>query len=153
MPNGWLKAPHYRQTADGTCLQACARMVLAYWQHFVSESELSILFAATEIGVPASRIQRLSQWGYVVDYRTVPLETLRNCLSQQVPPIVFVQTEFLEYWRTATPHAVVLVGMDATNVYLSDPSFATAPQTASLDGFLTAWVEMDETAAIIRPAS
>ena len=30
MPDDWLPVPHYKQSADGQCLPACVRMVLAY---------------------------------------------------------------------------------------------------------------------------
>ena len=31
MPKDWLPVPHYKRTADGQCLPACAHMVLAHY--------------------------------------------------------------------------------------------------------------------------
>jgi hypothetical protein len=31
MPSDWLTIPHFKQSRDGRCLPACARMVLAYF--------------------------------------------------------------------------------------------------------------------------
>jgi len=61
-----------------------------------------------------------------------------------------VETDFLEYWDVGTPHAVVVIGLDGSSVYLNDPAFATAPQQTSLDGFLAAWTEMDDVVAVIE---
>ena len=149
MPASWLRVPHFRQTTDGTCLEACVCMVLAYRQNPVEESRVSELFEADEIGTPAARILRLDQWGYQVSYGSTTLEQLQEWLDHDIPPIAFVQTAFLDYWTTNTPHAVVVVGIDDNQVYLNDPAFDIAPQSTSLDGFLAAWIEMDEMAASI----
>jgi ABC-type bacteriocin/lantibiotic exporter with double-glycine peptidase domain len=127
-------------------------MVLHYWGHTTTEKALAQLFGGTAIGTPSSRVQRLTQWGYRVAYRTSTLPELEAWLEQGIPPIVFVRTEFLDYWTENTPHAVVLVGVDEDRVYLHDPAFAAASQTCSLDGFLAAWVEQDEVVAVIQPA-
>jgi ABC-type bacteriocin/lantibiotic exporter with double-glycine peptidase domain len=128
-------------------------MVLAYLENPVTESKISDLFEADEIGTPSSRIIRLEQWGFQVTYGSTDLTQLKAWLGQDIPPIVFVQAGFLDYWLKNTPHAVVVIGIEGNRVYLNDPAFETVPQIASLDGFLAAWIEMDEVAAIItRPA-
>ena len=153
MPTSWLKVPHLPQTTDGTCLEACVCMVLAYLQQPVVESKVFDLFGAEAVGTPASRILRLERWGFKVTYGSTTLEELRVWLAQGVPPIALVHTQFLDYWTTSTPHAVVVVGMADDQVYLNDPAFETAPQIASLDGFLAAWIEMDEVAATVTHPS
>jgi ABC-type bacteriocin/lantibiotic exporter with double-glycine peptidase domain len=153
MPTSWLKVPHFRQTTDGTCLEACVCMILAYLQSPVEESKVCELFESDEIGTPSSRVLRLEQWDFKVTYGSTNLEQLRLWLTQRMPPIAFVQTQFLDYWAESTPHAVVVVGIDDEQVYLNDPAFDTTPQIASRDGFLAAWIEMDEVAAIIVPQS
>jgi hypothetical protein len=126
-------------------------MVLAHLQQPVLESQISELFEAAETGTPASRILRVERWGSKVIYGSTTFEELRAWLTQDIPPIALVHTQFLDYWNENTPHAVVVVGIDGDRIYLNDPAFDTAPQIASLDGFLAAWIEMDEAAAIIRP--
>ncbi len=125
-------------------------MVLAYLENPVAESKVSELFEADEIGTPSSRVRRLEKWGFKVTYGSTNLEQLRVWLAQNVPPLVFVQTRFLDYWTQSTPHAVVVVGIDDNQVYLNDPAFDTAPQVCSRDGFLAAWIEMDEVAATVE---
>lgn len=152
MPTSWLKLPLIPQSTDGYCLQACVRMILSAWQDDVSEAELSRLFGSTQYGTPSSRVTRLSQRGYTVEYRTATLQEINRWLAARIPIIAFVQTEFLEYWAHLenTRHAVVIVGIDNQNVYLNDPLFESAPQVASIDGFLAAWAEMDEVVAMIK---
>lgn len=149
MPTSWLNVPHLRQTTDGACLEACVAMVLAYLQQPMTESQISQLFEADDSGTPASRVRRLERWGFQITYGSTTLETLKAWLAQGIPPIALVYTEFLDYWTDETPHAVVVVGLEQDRVYLNDPVFDTVPQIASLDGFLAAWIEMDEIAAII----
>jgi len=149
MPSVWQKAPHFQQSTEGRCLEACVCMLLAHLESPVLESKVSELFEATEIGTPASRVLRLKKWGYRVIYRSAALAELGGWLVEGISPIVFVHTQFLDYWTENSPHAVVLVGMDENDIYLNDPAFATAPQLCSLDGFIAAWTEMDEVAAVI----
>jgi hypothetical protein len=72
-------------------------------------------------------------------------------LTDNQPPIVFLKTGPLEYWRLDIAHAAVLIGLDTTTVALNDPYFATAPQTTSLQSFEKAWAEMGQFTAFIRP--
>jgi ABC-type bacteriocin/lantibiotic exporter with double-glycine peptidase domain len=124
-------------------------MILTYLQYPVEEDEVTALFEADDAGVTASRILRLEQWGFQVIYGSTTFQELQAWLAQDLPPIVLVHTQFLDYWATNTAHAVVVVGIEGDSVYLNDPAFDMAPQLASLDGFLAAWIEMDEVAAII----
>lgn len=151
MPASWLKVPHFQQTTDGSCLEACACMVLAYLQHPAVESRIAQLFGGDELGTPSSRVVRLQQWGFRVTYGSTNLQQLQAWLAQGIPPIAFVNTQFLDYWAENTPHAVVIVGIDEEHVYLNDPAFELVPQIASLDGFLAAWIERDEVTAVIVP--
>jgi ABC-type bacteriocin/lantibiotic exporter with double-glycine peptidase domain len=132
MPVSWLKIPHFQQTTEGTCLQTCVRMILAYLQRPVEEGEVTGLFEADDSGVTASRVLRLEQWGFQVTYGSTTLEELQAWLAQGLPPIVLVHTQFLDYWTTNTAHAVVVVGIEGNSVYLNDPAFDTVPQLASI---------------------
>jgi ABC-type bacteriocin/lantibiotic exporter with double-glycine peptidase domain len=125
-------------------------MVLAYLESPVTENKVGELFEAAEFGVPSSRIIHLEKWGYQVIYRSASLSELQQWIGQGQPVIAFVYTRFLDYWTAVTPHAVVIIGIDNENVYLNDPAFEIAPQTCSINGFLAAWVEMDEVTALIE---
>jgi predicted double-glycine peptidase len=53
--------------------------------------------------------------------------------------------------QIATPHAVVVVGLDAEHVLVSDPAFRDAPQSIPRADFLLAWAEFDyRYATIVR---
>lgn len=143
MPDPWLPVPHYKQEHPHSCLQACTRMVLAYLGCTVSESDLSRLFEAKDFGVPGHRLLRLAQWGYRVRFESGSETTLRCLLDQRVPVVALVRTGLLGYWPEDVFHAVVVVGMDASLVYLNDPWFDVAPQAVPRNAFLAAWVEMD----------
>ncbi len=143
MPDPWLPVPHYRQEHPHSCLQACVRMVLAYLGRTVSESALNRLFEAEDFGVPGHRLLRLARWGYRVRYESGTETMLRSLLDQRIPVVALVRTGFLDYWPEDVYHAVVVVGMDASLVYLNDPWFDVAPQAVPRHAFLAAWVEMD----------
>jgi ABC-type bacteriocin/lantibiotic exporter with double-glycine peptidase domain len=93
-----LPVPHFEQSDEGYCLPACARMVLAYLGIERTEAEISQLLGTTEFGTPARAIQRLSLWGIEVNYGPRSLPKLRSALADRQPVIIFVQTQFLDYW-------------------------------------------------------
>lgn len=67
-----------------------------------------------------------------------------------VPPIVFLETTFLDHWKTQCDHVAIVVGLDVATVNLNDPYFDTAPQQTALLGFQQAWASNDHLAAFIR---
>jgi ABC-type bacteriocin/lantibiotic exporter with double-glycine peptidase domain len=149
MPNDWLELPHWQQSSEGRCLEACVCMVLSRLGHPVAEDTVAHLFDSTPVGTPSSRVKRLDLWGHQVEYRSASLAELTEWLANDVPVIAFVHTMFLDYWAENTPHAVVIVGLDDEHVYAHDPAFAQAPQTCRIDGFIVAWIEMDQVVAVI----
>lgn len=149
MPNNSLPVPHYKQNHDGACLPACARMVLKHLGFDVPQARLARLLGTRAFGTPARHVTRLESLGVQVTVGPYSEASLRRWLHQNVPPIVFLQTDALTYWETTTYHAVVLVGMDENRVYLNDPAVDTAPQNTDIPSFLLAWSEFDNLAAII----
>lgn len=78
------------------------------------------------------------------------LEELYTFLTAGWPCIASVQTQELPYWNGVNVyHAVVVVGMDATQVYLNDPELPAGPVPVSLRDFDLAWLAQDETYAVI----
>ncbi|MCG2766967.1 MAG: cysteine peptidase family C39 domain-containing protein [Anaerolineae bacterium] len=148
-----ISLPHHPQSAEGFCLAACARMVLAYWGKAVSEKDVVELLRIGISGVPASAIRRLSQWGWDVDYGRGIWVDLKQWLQKGIPVIAFVRTDFLEYWTTDVGHAVVAVSMPDEQVHVHDPAMEEAPVSVSAIGFEAAWTEMDYGYAVITPAS
>ncbi len=153
MPHNLLPVPHLRQETPHSCLETCARMVLAYLGESVTEEQLLALFEGTEFGTPANRLTRLERMSYSVDIGPSTLELIRSKLESRLPSITLVNTAFLNYWHESTRHAVVVIGINSEHVYLNDPAFPSAPQTASLDSFLAAWIEMEQISATISRAT
>ena len=149
MPSDWLPVPHYRQSREGLCLPACARMILAYLGQDVPEAQLAQILRTRPFGTSADNIRVLGQLGYTVLFEQGTEFDLRHWLGQGSPCIVFVKTEALPYWSTEHAHAVVLLGLSSDTAYVNDPAFDDAPQSIPLDHFLLAWSEFDYEYAVI----
>jgi len=128
-------------------------MVLEYLEIHVPYDHLVTLLGITpDLGAPASNITRLgSSFNVHAIYASSDLNTLAEYLEQGIPCIAFVHTLQLSYWEESAWHAVVIVGMDETKIYLNDPFFDKAPQSVSHLEFYLAWDEMDNTFAVITP--
>lgn len=149
MPSVLLPVPHYPQTGKYNCLPACARMMLGYLGLSVTEEELATKLGTTPLGTTGRNLLRLQNSSLSVVYGPLTLPLIQTELDQNRPVIVLVSTIFLDYWQRDTAHAVVVVGYDEEHLFLNDPAFADAPQTATVDGFLAAWGEFDYLAGVI----
>ena len=117
-----LPVPHYKQQQASDCLAA-----------------------------PRRNIQRLARLGFDVIYREASLSIMADYLQAGHPIIAFVDTAELAYWTQPTNHAVVVIGLDAEDVILNDPAFASAPVRVSHAEFDLAWLYNDNVCAIVRP--
>lgn len=151
MPNALLPLPHFEQSRDGMCLPACVRMLFEYWGRHSSETETARYLETKSFGTAITNVIRIRRLGYQVDFGSLTQEQLETYLISGKPVMARVWTDMLDYWDTATSHVVVVVGFDDTYVYLNDPGFGEFPQRVLWDGFLAAWAEFDETAAVIYP--
>jgi hypothetical protein len=124
-------------------------MVLASLGDMRDEASLSELLGSYEFGTPASRIQRLARLGYSVEYRTFMLDELAAVLSAGLYPIAFVDAGFLPWADFIGFHAVVVAAIYGNDIELFDPASSVAPQIFAIDGFLAAWQEFDNRAALI----
>ena len=148
-----LSLPHKRQIADGYCLAACAEMVLAYWGVAIAQESLAnLLGIIAHLGAPASRIMRLEAHGMKVACGVGEWELLHHWLKKQVPLVTAIQAGELAHWQgDSFQHAIVVVGVDETAVYLLDPASEIAPLRVDLDEFLLAWGEMNYWYAVVQP--
>jgi ABC-type bacteriocin/lantibiotic exporter with double-glycine peptidase domain len=126
-------------------------MVLAHHGQPHSEAEVRQHLGTGPHGTPARNLFLVGSLGFDVQVETATLAQLAAALAAGVPPIVFLETSFLDYWNMRCDHVAVLVGLDLATVYLNDPYFDTAPQQTSLAGFLRAWASNEHLAAFIRP--
>src|SRR5262245_7043952 len=99
MPSSWLNVPHFQQEFDYSCVAACIRMVLAHCGDVRTEAELRSLLDTQPTGTRAGNVMRLSGPDWEVFLRPSNLAELQKVLSDNQPPIVFLQTGALEYWK------------------------------------------------------
>lgn len=149
MPNVLLSVPHFKQSRDGNCLPACARMVLTFWGDEQTEVALVKQLGTKQYGTPIRNAERLRNQGYEVTVGSLSRATLESHLINGQPVIARVWTAMLDYWEVITSHVVVVVGFDEAVVFVNDPAFSSGPQTVVWDAFLAAWAEYDETAVVI----
>ncbi|MCL4304065.1 MAG: C39 family peptidase [Anaerolineae bacterium] len=140
----------YPQRQQTECLAACAAMVLAYLQVRASYKRLIKLLRIGPAGAPFRNLRYLESLGLSVSIERGEIETLRERVEHGFPPIVFVNTKELPYWRETTGHAMVVVGFDEDLIYLNDPAFADAPQIIPVSEFDLAWLELDQFYVIIE---
>jgi ABC-type bacteriocin/lantibiotic exporter with double-glycine peptidase domain len=152
MPNAWLPVPAYKQSRDGRCLPACARMILAYFDDERSEDDLARLLQSRSFGTAANHIRLISRLGYTVTFEQGTEADLQRHLARNLPCIIFLKTDTLPHWATEDSHAAVLVGVTPELVYLNDPAFDQNPQAVPLPNFLLAWSEFDYAYAVIERA-
>lgn len=144
MPDLLLSVPHREQDDTADCLAACAAMVLDYMNIPVTYDRLLKLLKVQWFGTFGANLHALEQLGVQVVYKRGTLAELREHLVNNRPPIALVETGELPYWKQATLHAVVVVGMDYRHLYLNDPAFPEFPIKVSHGDFGLAWLERDE---------
>jgi ABC-type bacteriocin/lantibiotic exporter with double-glycine peptidase domain len=149
MPKDWLPVPHDKQTADGQCLPACARMVLAYLGRELQEAQIARLLRSHSFGTPAPNIRYLESLGLSVTFGQMSVSRLQAHLQKGNPCILFIQAGELPYSESEGFHAVVVVGLSGQSVYINDPAWDTGPQAVSLDDLQLAWSEFEYEGAVI----
>jgi ABC-type bacteriocin/lantibiotic exporter with double-glycine peptidase domain len=147
-----LPVPFHKQKANGYCLPACVQMVLAYQNYTRSQDDLAQLLAIHPgLGAPTRSVLHLASDNLLVRYDEGSLPQIEDWLKASLPVIVFVQSGELAYWQgEAFQHAVVVVGLDDTAVWLLDPGKDNQPIAVPVDEFMLAWLEMDYLCATLN---
>jgi ABC-type bacteriocin/lantibiotic exporter with double-glycine peptidase domain len=145
-----LPLSNVRQRQQADCLVACAAMVLQYLYIPFDYDQLVSQFGTISAGTPFSRIDWLKAWRLTVVRGEGTLELLEEYLELGLPIIVAVRTWAFPHWQAQdTEHAVVVVGIDAMDIYLNDPAVDEAPQKITHRAFLAAWGDRDYEYAVI----
>lgn len=126
-------------------------MVLAYWgmpqkQAWLAQ-QLNMLPGA---GTPGSRLRLLASPTLDVLYGEGTFADLEAALFVGVPPIVLVYTGQLPYCQAAFAHAVVVIGIEGTDVVLHDPAVEQTAVRVSRGDFDLAWDEMANLYGLLR---
>lgn len=147
-----LNAPLLGQRNHADCLPSCVEMVLRYFGRAVDPAWLRNVLEYGPIGTPGFKLLNLQQHGYFVQYAPATDErVLRQALASGTPPIALVLTANLSYWKLVTAHAVVVVGIDESEITLNDPAFPKQAQRVAIDEFMLAWSDFDYLYALVRP--
>lgn len=141
---------HRQQTQQADCLAACAAMVLDYLQVRVDYQRLTRLLRIRSHGAAFANLRHLTTLELHVDIGRGDLAILRTTIEAGSPVIAALDTAYLSYWAEKTDHAVVVAGLDATNVVLHDPDLPTGPRWVPIVQFESAWLEHDYLYAVVR---
>ncbi len=144
-----LPVLHLKQHRQADCLVACAAMVLDYLQIPIQYERLVRLLKTQAAGTIFSNLGYLKTLGLSVQIEYGKLETLYSNLETGLPCIVAVQTGMWSYWHEATNHAVVVVGMEGTEIYINDPDLSFGPKALSIAEFELGWIEQKYLYAVI----
>jgi len=127
-------------------------MALAFFGIIKSQKQIAAQIGHIEgAGTPARNITRLSVFGVDVQHsESGTLKNLRQGVEAGAAIIVFVRTGELPYWDKDTPHALVIVGIEADIIYVNDPAFEDAPIAMAMGDFMLAWDEFGSQYAIVR---
>jgi ABC-type bacteriocin/lantibiotic exporter with double-glycine peptidase domain len=150
-----LAVPHRTEAFVGACLPACCQMALAFWGISESQAEIAAQIGHIEgAGTPSRNITRLVAFGVeVVWHEEGKVDELRQTITDGKVPVVFLRTGELPYWDQDTPHALVVVGVEADTVYVNDPAFENAPVPVPAGDFELAWDEFGRQWATVGGSS
>lgn len=147
-----MRVPHFEQERDYSCLAACVRMVLAYYNDIRTEQEIRVLLKTRPGGTsPAQVMMRLPDWGYDAFVQSSSQPILREYLAAGLPVIVHVLTSPLANWNYEVIHAFVITDLNEQFVSVNDPASSSAPTIIPLEAFLRAWSATDYLTIVIRP--
>ena len=154
MPKPFIEIPHHPQSLDYTCVPACVRMVAHYHGVMRSEAEIAHLLETDETGTRFRAIHRVSALGFDIEVTTGTTFDLQKWLNAGFPCIVRVKTTHLPRYPLPpwVPHAVVVVGITESEVYLHDPAQEVAPDVVPIKAFESAWAGGQFQFAVIKLA-
>ncbi|MBC8185419.1 C39 family peptidase [candidate division KSB1 bacterium] len=138
-----LKIPHFEQEQNGSCLPACARMILDSLAITKTEAEIRKLLKTKPAGTNPLNIANLKELDIEIKVTFSSLDELLDHLKSKLPSIALLWTGEINYWDSNLYfdylHAVVVVGFDKENIFVNDPAFSNYPQKIPYIYFLNAW--------------
>lgn len=153
-----LPVGHVPQQRIGDCLVACAGMLLTYANKPFHYCQVLRQLKTNDFGTVFSNIRHLTVPGATVQVSRGDIDRLYQHLQRNQPLAVALRTAELPHWYNdpsrgeEVAHAVVVVGMDQTMVYLNDPAFQRAPLQVPHGEFQLARIDFDELYAALVPS-
>ncbi len=139
--------PDVRQSTGYTCGAAALQAVLAYWGFEEREDRLAArLHSTPEAGTHPLDILRVArEFGLAAELREgLDLSDLERALAEGTTVIVDLQAwreradvPWTETWDDG--HYMILLGLDATNMYFEDPSLLGVRGTIPRAEFIDRW--------------
>jgi ABC-type bacteriocin/lantibiotic exporter with double-glycine peptidase domain len=85
MPNVYIKKPHYKQERDFSCIPACLKMVLEFFNKTVAESELRTKLKTKPFGTHIINVLSINQiYGIQTKIEFWSLEELKAHLAEKI---------------------------------------------------------------------
>ena len=144
-----LSVPSYTQLEPYSCLPACIKVVLQFYDTDISEKEIQTACSTTPAGTLPHQalvgIQKLGWEATLISSGSVSF--LLKCLSDGLPVIVFLEVSELPYGE-AGAHGVVVCGFEDGEIIYMDPSLGKEV-ILDLATFLHAWKRMDNQGILI----
>lgn len=147
-----IDLPYFQQEQETSCVPACARMVLVGLGIDVPEMDLRTLLQQFEQGTGIWDLDKLPQQWQALETsfaEGLGLAELEQRIATGAPAVVLLDTARLSYWHKPAFHAVVVVGMDATSVYVHDPMYPPAARPIPREELTHAWQPFRGLAAFI----
>ena len=160
-PSLFASVPDVRQSTGYTCGASALQAILAYWGTEEREDRLAARLKSTpEAGTHPLDIVRVArEFGLTADLRDgLDLSDLERALADGATVIVDLQAwrdradiPWTETWDDG--HYMVLLGMDAANLYFEDPSLLGARGVIPRAEFVDRWhdYEGDPPLDAVRP--
>ena len=148
-PDIMNSVPDVRQSVDYSCGAACTQAVFNYWGIDLREDQLMAELNTTEANgtSPGSILRVAAAHGLAADIRmNLTLTDIQEALGQHIAVIIVAQawtdnhsTSFSWASDWADGHYMVVIGMDARNVYLEDPAILGSRGSVPRQEFLDRW--------------
>lgn len=146
-----LDLPIFQQQASFTCLSACLRMVLQYYDHALPEEDIA---SACQVNQRGTRFDLAAKYvralGFeITHFKNGGLRDLFEYLAQGQPVIVALGAEHLPYANDRTALAVIVNGLAGDEVVLVDPALGKELRLESL-AFFRAWTARGRAGLVLR---
>jgi len=152
MPSVYIDKPHHKQETDFSCVPACLKMLLEFFNIKVSESDLRLRLKTKPFGTHIINILSLGEsYGIQAKIEFWSLEELKAYLNNyKVPCIALVWTEHFAHWKQNCLHSVVVIGYNDESVIINDPNFEEKDYYIPFNDFISAWQVNDGLVVILR---